>query len=197
MRPAVLPTVAVLVLASCAALLAQSNGIPPEWEVKKQLAALADHVQRVKPVLDQLKPDDWIKQGAPAAYGDQLKRTGAEIDYLIGSTKELTARPEKLTVALETLFRMQSVDVMLRSVAAGVRKYQNPALADLLQSLISDTTGDRDQLRQYVVELAADREQQFRVIDQEAQRCRSVLSRQPHAAAPKPADKADKKESHQ
>lgn len=191
MRPAVLSTVAVLALASSAALFAQSNGIPPEWEVKKQLGALADHVQRVKPVLDQLKPEDWIKQGAPAAYGDQLKRTAAEIDYLIGSTRELTARPEKLTVALETLFRMQSVDAMLRSVATGVRKYQNPALADLLQSLISDTNIDRDQLRQYVVELAADREQQFRVVDQEAQRCRSVLSRQPRAAS----SPADKKES--
>lgn len=193
MRAAVVSTVAVLAVACSAALFAQSNGIPPEWEVKKQLTALADHVQRVKPVLDQLKPDDWVKKGAPAAYGDQLKRTSAEIDYLIGSTKELTARPEKLTTALETLFRMQSVDAMLRSVATGVRKYQNPALADLLQSLISDTNSDRDQLRQYVVELAADREQQFRVIDQEAQRCRSVLSRQPHSAS----KAADKKEAHQ
>ena len=180
MRSAVLSTVAVSVLASSAALFAQ--GIPPEWEVKKQLTALADHVGRVKPVLDQLKPEDWARQGAPAAYGDQLKRTSAEIDYLIGSTKELTARPEKLTTALETLFRMQAVDAMLRSVATGVRKYQNPALADLLQSLISDTNSDRDQLRQYVVEARGRPRRQLRVIDQEAGLPLRTV-RQPHAAS--------------
>lgn len=175
--------VAALSTVCAAALFAQAaGGIPPEWEVRKQLSSLAEHVQRIKPVLDQLNPQDWIKQGAPAVYADQLKRTSAEIDYLIGSTKELMGRPEKLTTALETLFRMQSVDAMLRSVAAGVRKYQNPAIAELLQGMISDTSADRDNLRQYVVELAADREQQFKVIDQEAQRCRASLSRQPRTA---------------
>jgi hypothetical protein len=173
-----------------AALFPQAGGIPPEWEVQKQLATLAEHVQRVKPVLDQLKPEEWVQQGAPAVYADQLKRTSAEIDYLIGTSKELMARPEKLTTALETFFRMQSVDAMLRSVAAGVRKYQNPAIADLLQSLIADTNVDREKLRQYLVELAADREQQFKIVDQEAQRCRANLSRQPHT----PAKASERKE---
>jgi hypothetical protein len=168
----------------CAATLsAQSpGGIPPEWEVQKRLSALAEHVQRIKPVLEQLKPQDWVSQGAPAAYQDQVQRTRAEIDYLIGSTKQLTERPERLTVALETYLRMQSLEAMLRSVAAGVRKYQNPAAADLLQSMIGDTTADRDLLRQYLVELAADRELQFTVVDREAQRCRAVLARQPSPA---------------
>jgi signal transduction protein with GAF and PtsI domain len=182
--------VAALSTFCAAALFAQTGGIPPEWEVQKQLSSLAEHVQRIKPVLEQLKPEDWVNQGAPAAYGDQVKRTSAEIEYLIGSTKDLAARPEKLTTALETFFRMQSVDAMLRSVAAGVRKYQNPAIADLLQSMITDTTADRDKLRQYVVELAADREQQFKVMDQEAQRCRASLSRQPNA----PGKASDRKE---
>ncbi len=162
-----------------AGALAQSGGIPPEWVVQKQLATLNDHVQRIRPLLEQLKAEDWIKQGAPAVYADQLKNTRAEIDYLVGSSKALMDRPEKLTVALETLFRMQSVDAMLRSISSAVRKYQNPAVADLLDGLVNGTSGDREQLRQYVVDLAADREQQFRVIDLEAQRCRAQLSRQP------------------
>lgn len=180
---------ALLCCAMSGLALAQSGGIPPEWEVQKQMAALAEHVQRVDPVLEQLKPDDWVKQGAPAEYTEQIKRTRSEIGYLIGSTKELAAHSERLTIALETYFRMQSADAMLRSVAAGVRKYQNPALADLLQSLIADTSSDREKLRQYVVDLAADREQQFRVADQEAQRCRAVLSKQP-----RPAVKTEKEE---
>lgn len=161
--------------------------------MQKQLSSLANDVQRVKPVLEQLKPQDWVKQGAPPVYADQLKRTEAEIDYLIGTTKSLMVRPEKLTVALETFFRMQSVDAMLRSVAAGVRKYQNPAIADLLQSLIAGTTADRDNLREYIVELAADREQQFKVVDAEAQRCRASLARQPHPAAKSSDNKEDRR----
>lgn len=159
--------------------LAQSGGIPPEWVVQKQLAALNDHVQRMRPLLDQLKPEEWVKQGAPAAYTDQLKSARAEIGYLVGSSKALMEHPEKLTVALDTLFRMQAVDAMLRSISAGVRKYQNPAIADLLDGLVNGTNADRDQLRQYIIDLAADREQQFRIADREAQRCRAVLSKQP------------------
>ncbi|MGE5646494.1 MAG: hypothetical protein ACM336_11945 [Acidobacteriota bacterium] len=182
---------AAALTAFCAAgLFAQSGGIPPEWEVQKQLTTLTEHVERIKPVLAQLKPEDWIKQGAPAAYGDQLKRTSAEIDYLIGSAKELTARPEKITIALEAFFRMQSVDAMLRSVAAGVRKYQNPAAADLLQSLLADTSADREKLRQYIVDLAADREQQFSVMDREAQRCRAA---QAHVPAKAPERKEERR----
>jgi hypothetical protein len=192
MRSAAIHAVALAVV-SGAVVFAQTGGIRPEWEVRKQLSALADHVQRISPLLDQLKPQDWVSQGAPAAYGDQLKRTRQEIDYLLGTTKELTARPEKLTVALEAFFRMQSVDALLRSVTAGVRKYQNPAAADLLQSMISDTTTDRDMLRDYLVELAADREQQFKIVDQEAQRCRAALSQQPRASG----RSLERKEDHQ
>jgi hypothetical protein len=178
----------------CAAVLsAQSSGIPPEWELQKRLSLLADHVQRVKPVLEQLKPQDWVSQGAPAAYQNQVQRTRAEIEYLIGSTKELTVRPEKLTLALETYLRMQSLEAMLRSVAGGVRKYQNPAVADLLESLVADTATDRDRLREYLVELAADREQQFALVDREAQRCRAALARQPAPSARKSDAKEERR----
>jgi hypothetical protein len=172
-------------LAAAGGLFAQSGGLPPEWEVHKQMATLAEHVESVKPLLAKLNPQDWVKQGAPAAYTEQVKRTEAEIDYLAGSSRQLAAHPNKLTIALETYLRMQSVDAMLRSVIAGVRKYQNPAVADLLQSLAASASADRDKLRQYLVDLAAERERQFTVMDEEAQRCRAVLSRSPRPAVHK------------
>ena len=185
--------VTLLCATTVCGLFAQSGGLPPEWEVQKQMAALAEHVQRVKPLLDKINPQEWEKRGAPAAYAAQLKNTRAEIDYLAGSTQELAAHPYKLTVALETFLRMQSVDALLRSVASGVRKYQNPAVADLLQSLIGDTSTDREKLRQYVVELAAEREQQFKMMDEEAQRCRAALSRMPRPAAAGTVRKEEKR----
>lgn len=170
--------VAVLLLGWPAA--AQSGGVPPEWEVRQDLAGLAERIQRFKPILDQVKPQAW--QGAPAAYVEQGKRIGAEIDYLISATQALAAQPEKLTAALTTYFRMQSLDLMLRSYADGIRKYQNPALAELLQGALSTSAADREKLRVYIVDLAAFKEQQFRVADQEAQQCRGAPSRHPQAA---------------
>lgn len=159
---------------------AQSGGLAPEWVVRKDLAALAEHVQQLKPILEQVKPQDW--QGAPPAYVDQGKRVRSEIDYMITSTQTLAAQPEKLTAALTAYFRLQSLDLMLRSYAEGIRRYQNPALAELLHGVLASAAADRDKLRQYIVELAADKEQQFRVADEEAQRCRGFLSRQPRGA---------------
>jgi len=72
-----------------------------------------------------------------------------------------------------------------------VRRYQNPAVGDLLVSVVSANSANRDQLRQYVTDLAQTKEQEFQIVDGEAQRCRGTLMRQPPAksapAAPKPA----------
>jgi len=191
MRSTFLPAAALCAL-SAGCMAAQSGGIPPEWEVRKQMTALAEHVQRFEPVLDQIHAEDWVKKGAPQAYVGQLASTRAQIGYLVGSTKELAAHPERMTTALDTFFRMESVEAMLRSVVAGIRKYQNPAVAELLAGLIADTSADRDKLRQYLVDLAADREQQYKVMDQEAQRCRAALSR---GAAPA-AKTTNRQEEH-
>lgn len=161
--------------------------------MQKQLSALTEHVQLLQPVLGQLKPQDWVSQGAPAAYTDQLNRTRAQIDYLVLASKELAAHPDKLTTALEALFRMQSLDALLRSVEGGIRKYQNPAVADLLASLTANTAADRDKLQQYIVELASDREQQFKLMDQEAQRCRAVISRTSRGSGRAAAQKEDRR----
>ncbi len=167
---------AALCALSAGWLAAQSAGIPPEWEVRKQMTALAEHVQRFEPVLDQIHPEEWVTKGAPQAYAGQLSRARAEIGYLVGSSKDLAAHPERMTAVLDTFFRMEAVTAILRSLAAGIRKYQNPAVAELLEGLIADTGADRDKLRRYLVDLAGDREQQYRVMDQEAQRCRAALS---------------------
>jgi hypothetical protein len=158
---------------------AQSGGLAPEWEVRKDLAALAAHVEALKPILAKVTPQRW--EGAPAAYAAQGKRIDAEIEYLLTTGKELSDRPEKLTAALTTYFRMQSMELMLRSYAEGIRKYQNAAVADLLLGGVTTAAADREKLQQYILDLAADKEAQFRVIDEEAQRCRGQLSRRPGA----------------
>jgi hypothetical protein len=160
---------------------AQSPGLPPEWEVRKNLAALVQQVQRLKPVLEEIKTDEWSKKGAPEAYQAQWKSITSELGYLVRSAEGLSREPERLTLALETLFRMQSMESMLDSLEDGTRTYQNPALADLLRGVMTDNAAHRESLRQYIVQLAAVKELELKVMNEEAQRCRAQLSRQPPA----------------
>lgn len=166
---------------TAAAARAQTAGVPTEWDTRKTLSEISAQVKRWKPLLDQMRPQDWIAKGAPDTYVAQLKSAQAELGYLLASTQQLARDPEKLSVTLETLFRMQALESMLESLGEGIRRYQNPALADLLRGIVAENAGNRDKLRQYAVELAALREQEFQVMNREAQRCRAKLSKQPPA----------------
>ena len=160
-------------------LSAQNEGLAPEWELRKDLDALVEQTRRLKPLLDAVKPREWVEKGAPAAYEGQWKSVQAESDYLVRSAGELAKEPDRLTVALEAYLRMQSRDALLVSLSEGIEKYQNPALADLVRSAMAGGAAAGEKLRQYVVELAALKEGQLKVADQEAQRCRTMLMQQP------------------
>jgi uncharacterized membrane protein len=74
---------------------------------------------------------------------------------------------------------MQAMDTALGSLVEGVRTYQNPALASIMQSVIAENSTNRDRLRQYLQDLASQKEQEFEVADREAQRCRAAMLQQP------------------
>ena len=170
----------LLALASLAIFAqGQNPGVQAEWDIGKTIDSLSSQAKRLKPVLDQLTPQDWIQKGAPDTYVAQWKAGEAELGYLVDSAKALEKEPERLTLALDTYFRLQGLEMRLGSLAEGVRKYQNPAVADLLVGLVAENSSNRDKLRQYITDLAATKEQEFKIVDQEAQRCRGVLTRQP------------------
>jgi hypothetical protein len=176
-----------LALLSCLLLLASivfgQTGVSSEWDIRKLLESMDLEAQHLKPVVDQVKPDDWMAKGAPSAYVAQWKTAQAELRYLLSSSEALARQPEKLTLALDTYFRMQAMESTVGSVVEGVRKYQNPALANLMQGVLGENSANRDRLRQYVQDLAAQKEQEFQVADREAQRCRDTLVRQPSRKA--------------
>ena len=78
------------------------------------------------------------------------------------------------------------METVLASFSEGLRKYSNPPMADLLNSAVAENAINKDRLQQYIMELAIARDQEFRVADQEAQRCRQTLSRQPNQERPAP-----------
>jgi hypothetical protein len=169
-----------IVLACLAsAVPAQNTGVQAGWDVSQMLDSLSAQAKRLKPILDQLTPQEWIAKGAPDTYVAQWKGAENELGYLVDSAKLLAQSPERLTLALDTYFRMQSLEQRLGSLVEGVRHYQNPAVGDLMFGVLAENSANRDKLRQYITDLAATKEQEFKIVDQEAQRCRTNLSRQP------------------
>jgi len=160
-----------LSLASVALALGQSPqpsetsatepGVASEWDARKLIDALTAQAQHLKPIIDQVQPAAWVSKGASETYVAQWNSAQAQLKYLIASSDAFSRQPERLPLGLDTYFRMQAVDSVLASLTEGVRKYQNPALASIMQ------------------DLATQKEQEFQVADREAQRCRAALLRQP------------------
>jgi hypothetical protein len=76
---------------------------------------------------------------------------------------------------LETLIRIESLNQQSMSLSQGVRRYQNPAVADILDSLLSSLSGDLEWLRSQSLEMAQQREKEVEVAQKEAQRCRTQI----------------------
>ncbi|MGI8988204.1 MAG: hypothetical protein ACR2I2_01315 [Bryobacteraceae bacterium] len=154
------------------------SGISAAWDIDKTLQAISAHVTQLQPILEQIRPKEWIAKGAPDTYIAQWQSSVSQAKSLAASAQTFAQHPEKLPDSLQILFRIQSLDSSVNSLKEGLRKYQNPALADLLDGVAAENTGNRDKLQQYVLDLAMQKEQQFQVADREAQRCRESLSKE-------------------
>lgn len=163
----------------------QQPSVSPVWDASKVVGAFADQAARLKPILDKLTPQQWVSQGAPQVYVTQWQNVRKELDYVGQSAALFENDPERLTLALDTYFRWQRLATDLASLTEGVRHYQNPAIGDLMVAVLGENTSNRDLLQQHITDLAAQKEQEFAVVDEEAQRCRGIVARP--AAAPKPA----------
>ena len=156
----------------------QENGLEPAWDIRKTLLEISAYAGRLLPILDQIEPQTWVEKGAPDTYVAQLNSSKVQAKALAETAKELSKDPERLSAELETLFRIHSLDNMLASLENGIRKYQNPAVAELLAGVAAEDGASRVRLQNYIVELAADKEEQLKIMDHEAQRCRGILTRQ-------------------
>jgi ABC-type transporter Mla subunit MlaD len=158
---------------------AGQNGVASEWDIRKLLDSLSQQAEHLKPVIDQVQPATWQSKGAPEAYVAQWSTVQAELKYLVASTDAFSRQPERLPLGLDAYFRMQALESSFGSLVEGVRKYQNPALANLMQALLAENSTNRDRLRQYLQDLSKQKEEEFEVADREAQRCRAALLQQP------------------
>ncbi|HLH42779.1 MAG TPA: hypothetical protein VKV74_07330 [Bryobacteraceae bacterium] len=174
---------------------APAPSIAAPWDIDKIIADFSAAASRIQPVLDQLTPQQWVQNGAPAAYVAQWQSARQEMDYLANSAQAFAGQPGRLTRALDAYFRWEALQARLNTLLEGVRKYQNPAIGDLLVSLLSQNASNHDQLRQYITDLASQKEEESAILDQEAQRCRGILNRQTGPAPKNPPAKPPLKHS--
>lgn len=155
-------------------------GAPADWDIRPRIQKLGQSVGRLKPVFDQINPGSWTVEGGPDAYQRQQKACVDGLANVQNAVARWTAQPDKLSLMLETLIRIESMDQQAISLSQGIRKYQNPAVADILDSMLNTLSGDLEWLRSQSLEMAQQQEKELDVAQKEAQRCRTQIL-QPHS----------------
>jgi len=147
---------------------------------------IRDYAARLGPMLQQVKTAEWIAKGASETYGQQAASATTQLNAIQQDMTELQSHPEKMQDAMKALFRIQSFHRTLESLLGGLRRYQNAALADLIGSVAAEDAPDLQKVQDYVLELANQRDQEYQVVEREAQRCRGTIMRPPSAAPSQP-----------
>jgi len=154
-------------------------GLETTWDIAPVLVAVSEHSTKVLANLEGLDANVWLNKGASPTYAEQLQSCKQQVKAIADTSKTLARNPEQLAASLELLLRMQATDNMLNSLEEVIRKYQDPARSQELETLVAAGGANRDRFQQYLVSLAADREHALQVMDKEAQRCRGLLAMPP------------------
>jgi hypothetical protein len=166
--------------ASSAAAQFPSIGLENPWDVRKIISDLQTDTNNLQPVLRRINPQDWSdKKGAPTTYIIQWQSAQQQVNDVISATRLFAQKTESLSLALDTYFRLEALEVTERALAEGVGRYDVPTTARELNTLIAHNFASRERIRGYIRDLAATTEENFKIADSEAQRCRETLSKQP------------------
>lgn len=168
----------IVFLATLAFSLMSPQGIAPDWDLKPKALLVAEGAEPLRPLLDQLDPAKWEVPGGSDLYVLQLKEAQQALKDIGNVSARLAETPSRLTVALEALLRMEYLVARVQSLSEGVRRYQNPAIAEVIESVLVKAASSRDWLRAHVTEVAAVREKELAVAEKEAQLCREQTQRQ-------------------
>jgi len=162
----------------------RTAGVETSWDIAPVIQEIGAEAGRLLPALEHVDVRSWIDQGASETYLEQLESCREQARAVQQESQNLASNPERLSSGMALLIRMQGLDAMLLSLEQGIRKYQSPRAAEALASVQAQGWASRDRFERYLMQLAADQEQRLRVMDEEAQRCRAIMTA-PHTAGKK------------
>jgi len=160
-------------------LPAQQGGMMPRWEVEALAKTLQTHAGEVKQLLEDVRPKEWIQDGAPHAYVEQYDKLLKELSNLDLSAQALERNPESLSRVVDTFLWLERVHSLVDSIVEGTRRYQTGPYAHLLAAARDRNAAAEQELKQYMQQLAVAIEERLDIAHSEAQRCRGLLARQP------------------
>ena len=163
----------------------QPAGLETPWDVRKILGDLSAQTSQLKPLLAQLNPQQWTQKGASSTYVLQWQGAQGQLNEVLVSTQRLAQKTESLSLALDTYFRLEALEVTARSLTEGAERYGDRGSAGKLSAYVAQSFSARQRLRDYLEDLATSTEQNFKVADQEAQRCRGMISKEAPSTARK------------
>jgi hypothetical protein len=163
-----------------------AGGVAAPWDAQKLLADVNSGNQQMTPLLGQMNPQEWMDQkGAPSTYLSQWNTAKQQLADSATTIQSLAAPSDNIYLCLDAYFRMEALETTERSLLEGERAYGTRQIADKLQELIARNYTAREQFRQYLLELTANKEQMFQIADREAQRCRGIISKEAPATSKK------------
>lgn len=155
-------------------------GLESAWTVRTILDDLLKDNEKLEPLLAQMNPQEWVaKKGASDVYVQQWQVAHTQLKEVVAASKLLAQKTENLPLALDDYFRLEALEVTSRSLEEGVTRYGDRFTADQLDGLIARNFSRRERFRDYIRDLAASSEANFKLADEEAQRCRGIISKEP------------------
>jgi hypothetical protein len=155
------------------------QGLQAPWDIRQMLSELNAQNAQLKPLLQQMHPQQWLDNGAPPAYASQYMDAQSRMDDQIRAVTNLSQKTESLSAGLDTYFRMEAFEIVARSLVECIQKYGEKNVAQRLSTLIAQEFTNRQKFREYLHDLSTEREQEFKIADAEAQRCRGMISQEP------------------
>jgi len=154
-------------------------GLETPWSVQKIITGLQKDTAQLQPLLQGISPQQWSNQkGAPTTYMLQWQTAQQQLNDVMATTKLFAQKTESLSAALDVYFRLEALEMTERALGEGIQRYDTRATADQWQTMIAHNFDSRQRLRDYLRDLAATTEQNFKIADGEAQRCRGMISRE-------------------
>jgi len=155
-------------------------GLENPWDVRKIITDLQNDTSHLEPLLRRINPQEWeYKRGAPNTYVVQWQSAQEQMNGVLSTASLFAQKTESLMLALDTYFRLEALEVAERALGEGVARYDTPATARDLNALIAHNFAARERIRGYIRDLASTTEENFKIADSEAQRCREMMSKQP------------------
>lgn len=154
-------------------------GLESPQEAQSVVDAILKEDDQLAPILSAMNPQVWYeKRGAPSTYVIQWQAGQRQVKDLNAVARLFARNPEDLPSALDLYFRMEALETTARAVNEGAQRYGDAAAAGQLQQFVATNFDTRQRFRDYIRELAASLQQNYKIADEEAQRCLAAQNKQ-------------------